>query len=58
LKKDQQKELEYISEALFTGYQDGIYWEYKNPYTEGSILWVEYYYGYLIGLLLPQEEQA
>ncbi len=52
------KDIKQISEALMKGYHDGIYWDYKNPYSKSDQLWIEYYYGYLIGLILPEREQA
>lgn len=49
---------EEITQALLDGFEDGIIWEYDNDYTKGSPLWIEYFYGYIIGFVMPEKEDA
>lgn len=46
------------SEILMQGYDDGLFWEYKNPYKKDTDSWADYYYGYIIGVVMPKNEEA
>lgn len=49
---------EEITQALLDGYEDGVVWDYNNNYNEFSKLWCEYFYGYIIGFVMPEREEA
>jgi len=46
------KEQKFIqNNAILSGYDGGLIWEYKNPFSPNDPLWIEYLYGYILGTL-------